>query len=315
MRKARIIKLIGGWYTIQDLESNKIFDSKASGKLRYVRLDEDSSFNKQITKRTKKDIKIVQLAPKVGDMVMYDDTDIHKPIQEILPRENELNRPDVANVDQILLLFSTVKPDFSFNLLDQFLVLVEKSHIRPVIIISKIDLIKEEALSVLKDKLSYYEKIGYPVYYVNSFDAIGFSVLKDIFKEKVTVLAGQTGVGKSTFINALMPDLNLKTGETSEALGRGRHTTRHTELFFYRDGLIADTPGFSKLEFEIFDESELKRYFVEFDQFKSGCQFGNSCNHVHEPKCSVKDNKNILKTRIENYHKFYSDIKNQKERY
>lgn len=315
MKKARIIKLIGGWYTIQDLESNLIFDSKASGKLRYVRLDEGSSFNKQITRRTKKDIKIVQLAPKVGDIVMYDDFDIHKPIQEILPRDNELSRPDVANVDQILLLFSTVQPDFSFNLLDQFLVLVEKSGIKAVIIISKIDLIKEEELNLLKDKLSYYEKIGYQVYYVNSFDAIGFNVLKDIFREKVTVLAGQTGVGKSTFINALMPDLNLKTGETSEALGRGRHTTRHTELFSYRDGLIADTPGFSKLEFEIFDENELKDYFIEFDIYKSGCQFGNSCNHVHEPKCNVKNNENILKSRIDNYQKFFEDIKNQKERY
>lgn len=314
MRKAKIIKLIGGLYSILDLETNEVFDSRASGKLRYVRLDETSEFNVQTTHRTKRDKKTIQLSPKVGDIVLYDERDANKPIQEVLPRRNELERPDVANVDQMLLLFSTVQPDFSFNLLDQFLVLVEKADIKPVIVISKIDLIEKEALNTLKKALKYYQDIGYELYYINSHQKIGFDVLKDIFKDKVSVVAGQTGVGKSTLINALMPDLNLRTQETSEALGRGKHTTRHTELYFYHEGLIADTPGFSRLDFNILNASDLKHYFIEFKNYSDQCRF-RTCDHLHEPGCNVKDNKDILPSRIENYHKFYKDIDAQKERY
>lgn len=314
MRKAKIIKLIGGLYAILDLETKEVFDSRASGKLRYVRLDETSEFNVQTTHRTKLDKKTIQLSPKVGDIVLYDDSDENKPIQEVLPRRNELDRPDVANVDQILLLFSTVQPLFSFNLLDQFLVLVEKANIKPIIVISKIDLVEDTVLASLKQDLKYYEAIGYELYYINSHQKIGFDVLKDIFKDKVSVVAGQTGVGKTTLINALMPDLKLKTQETSEALGRGRHTTRHTELYFYHDGLIADTPGFSRLDFNILDASDLKHYFIEFDTYSHGCRF-RTCDHIHEPGCNVKDNENILPSRLENYQKFYKDIQDQKERY
>lgn len=314
MRKAKIIKLIGGLYAILDLETNEVFNSRASGKLRHVRLDEDSKFNVQTTHRTKLDKKTIQLSPKVGDIVLYDDSDENKPIQEVLPRKNELDRPDVANVDQILLLFSTIQPDFSFNLLDQFLVLVEKAHIKPIIVISKIDLIKQEALIKLKQDLKYYEAIGYELHYINSHQKLGFDVLETIFKDKVSVVAGQTGVGKSTLINALMPDLKLKTQETSEALGRGRHTTRHTELYFYHEGLIADTPGFSKLDFNILNASDLKQYFIEFDTYKDGCRF-RTCDHIHEPGCNIKENKEILPSRLENYQKFYKDISEQKERY
>lgn len=315
MKTGRIIKSIGGWYTIRDLETNEHFESKASGKLRYVRLDEDSSFNKQTTMRTKRDIKTIQISPKVGDIVYYDNTDDNYPITEIKPRRNELDRPDVSNVDQILLFFSTVRPDFSFNLLDQFLVLIEKAQIKPIIIISKIDLIEAKELNELKTLLHYYETIGYELYYVNSKQKVGFDILENVFKDKVTVVAGQTGVGKSTFINALMPSLELKTQETSNALGRGKHTTRHNQLFEYKEGLVADTPGFSKLDFNIFDKRELKNYFIEFDNYKSDCKFGNDCNHVNEPHCNVKNNPSILKSRIENYHKFYEEIDNQKERY
>lgn len=314
MKKAKIIKLIGGLYSILDLETNEVFDSRASGKLRYVRLDEDSHFNIQRTHKTKLDKKIIQLSPKVGDIVLYDDTDENRPIQEILPRKNELTRPDVANVDQMLLLFSTKEPNFSYNLLDQFLVLVEEAHIRPIIVISKIDLLNDEELKDFKKNLNYYENIGYELHYINSHEKIGFDVLKTIFKDKVSVVAGQTGVGKSTLINALMPDLELKTQEISDALGRGRHTTRHTELFFYKGGLIADTPGFSKLEFNILNASELKDYFIEFNKYKDSCRF-KDCNHIYEPGCNIKDNKEILPSRIENYQKFFEEIDTKKEIY
>lgn len=314
MKKAKIIKLIGGLYSILDLETNEIFESRASGKLRYVRLDEESHFNVQRTHKTKLDKKIIKLSPKVGDIVLYDDTDSNRPIQEILPRKNELTRPDVANIDQILLIFSTKEPEFSFNLLDQFLVLVEEAHIKPIIVISKIDLLNDKELKDFKQTVNYYEKIGYELHYINSHQKIGFDVLKTIFKDKVSVVAGQTGVGKSTLINVLMPDLELKTQEISEALGRGRHTTRHTELFFYKGGLIADTPGFSKLEFNILNASELKDYFIEFNKYKNSCRF-KDCNHIFEPGCNIKDNKEILPSRIENYYKFFLEIDAQKEIY
>lgn len=315
MRKGRILKLIGGWYTLEDFQTKETFNAKASGKLRYVRLEEDSSFLKQVTKKTKKEVTITQLSPKVGDIVYYDDNDINKPIQEILPRTNELNRPDIANVDQILLIFSTVEPDFNFNLLDQFLVLVEKANVKPIIVISKIDLLNDEELLDFKTKLNYYKKIGYQVYFINSHQKIGFDVLETIFLEKVSVVAGQTGVGKSTLINALLPDLHLRTQTISKALGRGKHTTRHTELFYYRGGLIADTPGFSKLELNIFEKEELKEYFIEFNNFSDECKFKNKCNHLHEPGCNIKDNKEILNSRVENYQKMFLEIENLKEKY
>ena len=144
MRKARIIKLIGGLYTIQDLETGKLYNSVASGKLRHVRVDEDSSFNVSSFSKNKKENHKTFASPKVGDIVLYDETDENKPIQEVLERKNELSRPDLANIDQILLMFSTVSPEFSYVLLDKFLVMIEKANIKPIIIVSKIDLLKPE---------------------------------------------------------------------------------------------------------------------------------------------------------------------------
>ncbi len=315
MRKGQIIKLIGGLYELIDLESKAIVQAKASGILRYQKLDESSSFNKSVTKKTKLETKIIQVSPKVGDIVEYDDSDINHLIRKIEPRKNELNRPDVANVDQVLILNAAINPAFSFNLLDQFLILIEKAQIKPIIIVSKIDLIDPKTLAEIQRDLTYYTEIGYDVYYVNSKQKIGFDTLEDIFKDKISVLAGQTGAGKSTFLNALMPALDIKTQEISKALGRGKHTTRHTELYFYAGGMIADTPGFSKLELDMFDASELKDYFIEFNTYISQCKFGNKCVHIHEPGCAVKDNPKILKTRYQNYLKYYEEIKNKKEVY
>lgn len=315
MKKARVIKLIGGLYTIIDLETNEIHESRASGKLRYVRVDEDSPFNVSISQRTKREPQNIQISPKVGDIVYYDHKDHNKPIQQVLERKNELSRPDIANLDQILLIFSVVQPEFNFNLLDRFLVLVERANITPKIVITKIDLVSDEKLKEFKKKVNYYKDIGYELYYINGLDEESLEDIKEIFKDKVTALAGQTGVGKSTMLNALKPDLNLRTQEISRALGRGKHTTRHTELFFYGEGLIADTPGFSRLDFDINLETELKDYFIEFDEYKDGCRFRNSCNHVIEPGCNVMNNEEILKSRITNYQMFYNEIKDKKEIY
>ena len=235
-----------------------------------------------------------------------------------MPRENELSRPDISNVDQLLLTFSAVEPDFSFNLLDKFLVLAYKNDLKPTLLVTKIDLINNEDLKNLKANLSYYEKLGIKIFYVNSLDLSTTSKEEIFLENKITVLAGQTGVGKSTFLNAIKPELDIKTGEISKALGRGRHTTRHTELYKIRGGYIADTPGFSKLDLDIFEFDELKWYYPDFYDLSPNCRFTSSCNHLKEPGCEVTKLVNtgdILQSRYDNYVRFIDEIKSKKRIY
>ena len=316
MRKiALITRLIGGNYTIVDVESKQEFEAKARGGLRYVKVDPSSSFHRTISKRTKKEVELLQISPKVGDYCYYDDLEDTILIDEILPRKNELSRPDIANIDQLLLTFSVVEPTFSFHLLDKFLISSYQNNLTPVILVTKIDLATTEKLKELKENLSYYQKIGIEVHYVNSLDIESVTEERLFLEGKITVLAGQTGVGKSTFLNALKPGLDLRTGEISKALGRGRHTTRHSELYKIGGGYIADTPGFSKLDIDIHKFEELKNYYPDFIELSSDCRFGNSCNHLNEPKCKIKEevlNGNILTSRYENYLSFIDEIKNKK---
>jgi ribosome biogenesis GTPase len=224
----------------------------------------------------------------------------------------------VCNVDQAILVFSSISPDFSFRLLDRFLIILSQENLTPILVISKIDLVSEEALFNLKRDLSYYEKIGYEVYYVNSKQKIGIDVLEHVFERKLSVLAGQTGVGKSTLLNALMPELKLKTQEISKALGRGKHTTRHTELYPFNKGYIVDTPGFSKIEFQIFHADEIKSHYPDFEKLSKNCKFKSKCMHHKEPGCEVKkqvENQTILASRYENYLSFMEEVKQQKEKY
>ncbi|MDY0277149.1 MAG: ribosome small subunit-dependent GTPase A [Acholeplasma sp.] len=313
-----IKKQISNQYTIKDLRTNTEYVAIASGKLRYVKVDENSSFNKTYGRNTKKEQQIIKLSPKVGDRVLVDVNKEQAVIEEIKTRKNDLIRPDVANVDQVLLVFSVVRPDFSFHLLDKFLVILKEQNLHVILVVSKIDLVDEETLKNVKKGLEYYhEKLQIEIYYVNSKQRIGIDVLTEVFKDKITVLAGQTGVGKSTLLNALMPKLDLKTQEISEALGRGKHTTRHSELYDYNDGFICDTPGFSKIEIRIFEREQLKDYYEDFQEIAHDCKF-STCNHISEPDCAVKNavkNGDIPTSRYDSYVQFYEEIKNKKNMY
>lgn len=288
MKKGRIIKLVAGVYTVQD-ESKNIYKVKPLGVFRYK-----------------------NIFPKVGDIVGFDNDNI----LSVDDRVNELYRPMIANVDQVLLVNSAKEPNFSFLLLDKFLAMIEAFSIKPIIIVTKVDLLSEDELNKLKNQLSYYEAYFKVVFY-SSKTLEGVDRILKLTEEKVNVLAGQTGAGKSSLLNAINPELNLETNEISKALGRGKHTTRYVEIYEFGSGYIADTPGFSKLEFEDFQSDQLKYYYPDFFKYSDKCKF-NECNHIHEPKCEIKrlvEQEEIPHFRYDNYVTIFNEIKAIKPRY
>ena len=271
--KGQIIKIISNDYTV--LSNNNIYICKSRGLFR----------NKNIK-------------PVVGDMVEFDDKNNY--ILEILPRKNSLIRPLVANIDQVLIV-SSVKPTFDTNLLDKLLCIIEYNNIKPVICFSKLDLLDKNEIKDINTYIDYYKSIGYEVY-INT----EINKLNKIFKNKTTVFTGQTGAGKSTLINKLDSKFDLKTDEISKALGRGKHTTRHVELHNLYDGLVADTPGFSSLNFIDMNKQDIRDNFIEFNNYKEQCQF-RDCMHNNEKNCEVKRkvmDGTIIQSRYENYLKF-----------
>lgn len=259
-----------------------------------------------------------KITPLVGDEVVYqaeNKTDGY--IMEVKDRKNELVRPPIANVDQAILVFSAVEPEFSTTLLDRFLVLVEYNHIQPLICITKVDLMKE-GFSRLEQYAVEYRKAGYEVIFTSSETAEGLEELSPYLEGKISVFAGQSGVGKSSLLNALRPELDLKTSDISQHLGRGRHTTRHVELIKIGDnGLVADTPGFSSLEFTEIDPPELTYCFPEIARLSEDCKF-RECLHVSEPKCAVKaavEAEELPPYRYKHYKDFLQEIKDRKPRY
>lgn len=300
MLKGRVINLNGGIYKVL-LEDSNIISVKARGKLRSEKLYavNQKSYSKKAVLQT------IKNSPKVGDIV-YIENDM---IDHYEPRKNELIRPDIANVDQILLVFAAKEPDFSFYLLDLFIVNIIKQNIKPCIVISKIDKLNDNELNDLKKSLEYYQNMGYPVLYVNSKSGEGVDKVKEALDNKITVLSGQTGAGKSTLINAIIPNFNLKTSEISFALGRGKHTTRETNLYIYNNGFIGDTPGFSKLDVLGVDKNELSSLFIDFKDYS--CRF-KDCNHTENIMgCSIKEaakNGEILSSRYDSYLKMYRQL-------
>ncbi|MGM9970903.1 MAG: ribosome small subunit-dependent GTPase A [Anaeroplasmataceae bacterium] len=306
MPKGRVINSNGGNYIVLS-ENNEEVSCKASGRLRYVSVEEKSSFNYSKNKNSRKtDNKRIKISPKVGDYVIYD----NNYIIEVLERKNELIRPDISNVDQILLVFAAKEPNFSNLLLDMFLVNLEHANITPLIIISKMDLLTDDEYVSLNLEMDYYRNLGYNVVMVNSHNLVNREEIASLLHDKVSVVSGQTGAGKSSLINALIPGFKLNTQEISKALGRGKHTTRETTLYRYYGGLIGDTPGFSKLDLSDINPTELKDYFVEFKNYS--CKF-NDCLHTKGTKgckvCEAVEKKEIKESRYFNYLRLLNDIK------
>ena len=240
------------------------------------------------------------ITPVVGDYVFFDIE--KKLIEEILPRKNLFQRPKVSNIDQAFLITSLKLPDFSLNLLDKFIVLMEINNVEPIICITKSDLINEDELVNINEILKYYKKIGYKVLYNYELDKI-----EELLANKTSVFTGQTGAGKSTLLNRLNPDWNLEVGDVSIALGRGKHTTRVVELFELFGGKVMDTPGFSSLEFNDYTKEQIRDAFVEFKMFP--CLY-KDCMHTKEEECVVKKevvSNNILESRYKNYLNFIGE--------
>ena len=218
-----------------------------------------------------------KLLPLVGDKVIINKE--KRVIEKILPRRNTIRRPSVANITQGLIVASVKNPDLDTNLIDKILVELEYNSIKPIICFTKLDLLEENEMETILEVINYYKKI-YPVYFNTEVDRI-----KNIFKNEITVFIGQTGAGKSTLLNKLDITLELKTGEVSMALGRGRHTTRHVEIIEILAGMLLYTPGFSALEFPNMMKDEIRDAFIEFRDFP--CPY-RDCMHIKEEDCNVK---------------------------
>lgn len=274
--QGKIIKIISNLYTVETETERK--ECHARGKFR----------NNRIT-------------PLVGDECIIDAENNY--ILELLPRKNELLRPPIANVDAALIVTSVKDPNLSLNLLDKMISVVTLKSIKPILCFTKLDLLNKQEKKEIKSLMKYYRKIGYCVL-VNK----NYKKLNKILKGKIVVVAGQTGAGKSSLLNKLNKKLQLKTNEISKSLGRGKHTTRHVELFSFQNFFIADTPGFSSLDFDTCPKEKIKESFIEFQNYT--CPF-KDCMHNKEKDCEIKkavEKQEILLSRYQNYLDF---IKNK----
>lgn len=292
LKTGRIVKLISGVYQV-DVEGER-YNTKPRG-----------LFRKQ------------KFSPIVGDIVDFEEQNVNEGyIHQVYERKNELKRPPVSNIDTLVIVMSAVEPEFSTQLLDRFLVIAHSYNLSARILVTKKDLASEEQRQYIERMLQIYENIGYSTQFVGHEDTSQQNII-DEWPPGLIVLSGQSGVGKSTFINRYFPELQLATNDISKSLNRGKHTTRHVELFEREQGYLADTPGFSALDFDHIDKDDVKNYFLEINENGEYCKFRN-CNHIAEPKCYVKaqvENGNIAQFRYEHYKQLFEEISNRKVRY
>lgn len=301
MPEGIIIKALSGYYYVKPLHDGNIVTEEEAVQCR----------GRGILKKK-------GTSPLVGDRIIYILTENGEGmVDEILPRESELIRPPVANVKLAVLLFSVREPDMNLNLLDKFLVHIEHSGLEPLIVLTKQDLAEDDGQATAQVK-ELYEKVGYEVLVTSSLNGSGSEELRTRLAGVISVFSGQSGVGKSTLLNRLVPSLELETGEISMRLGRGRHTTRHVELIdIGSGGFVADTPGFSQLDFLELGVEELSVCFREFASYAESCKF-RGCSHLHEPGCKVIEAwqaGEIADSRYEHYKLFYNETKDKKRRY
>ncbi|MGV1053878.1 ribosome small subunit-dependent GTPase A [Clostridium perfringens] len=281
-----IIKGIGGFYYIKTDEG--IIECKARGKFRYN-----------------------SLKPMVGDRVTIKVENGKGVIEDIHERSSELIRPTVANVTQAFVVFAIKNPDINLDLLNRFLTLCEYNDIHAVVCLNKEDLCTGEEKENLKELIN---DIGYEVLFINAKEGKGFDALKERLEHNITVLCGPSGAGKSTLLNSFIDREHMETGSVSEKIGRGKHTTRHSELIDVDNGYLVDTPGFTTLDVTFIDRDSLKYCFPEFNDYNNLCKF-NGCNHYKEPKCAVKEaveEGKINKLRYEFYIKTLEEIINRR---
>lgn len=290
--KGKIIKGIAGFYYVHLPNENRIYECKAKGIFR----------NQNIK-------------PLVGDDVEINTDD--QPagcgtISRILPRKNELIRPAVANVDQAMIIFAAAEPNPNLNLLDRFLIMMRRQGLNTIVCFNKMDIVDDKEIALLNET---YQRCGYQVHFTSMLEGNGLEELSELLKGKTTVLAGPSGVGKSTFINLLQPEVKMETGVVSEKIKRGKHTTRHSELIYVeQDTYVMDTPGFSSLYIDEIETEELRDYFQEFREYEDQCRFGG-CSHRNEPGCAVKEalaENKISKIRYDNYIILYNELKDKK---
>ncbi len=287
--QGKIIKGIAGFYYVHDGHS-RVFECKAKGVFR----------NKKIK-------------PLVGDDVCFDIIDDEKAIgniTQICERRNSIIRPAVANADQAVIVFAMSNPEPNLDLLDRFLIMMEYQEIPCTIIFNKSDL---SDVSQEEKFRKLYEPAGYGIHFISVKNGSGMENIRSVFSGRTTVLAGPSGVGKSSFMNWLYPEAFMETGELSQKLGRGKHTTRHSELFPVGDNsYVFDTPGFSSLSIDFLQYDSLRFYFPEFDDYEGKCRF-NGCLHDKEPECAVKEaleKKLIGRERYDNYIYLLNELKN-----
>ncbi len=287
--QGRVLKNYNGYYYVS--VADKIYTCKVKGKMKQNRFS---------------------LA--TGDMVSFEMGEREEGmIKKVLPRKNFLLRPTLANLDLLVVTFACAAPDFSFLLADKLLALAELAKIPAILVLNKSDL---APVGLIEQVKSVYEKIGYEVFSITAATGEGVEVLRERLRGKICAFGGPSGVGKSSTINAIDSSVDLRTGEVSEKIGRGKHTTRYAQLLPFAEGYIADTPGFGNLLLEEIDEKDIAGCFREFTIYEENCKFC-PCTHTHEPVCGVKqavETGEVATSRYQSYLDMLQEIKEIKEK-